>query len=276
MRLSLPFTLLPVAAVLAALAAIVTEARAAPNVRPAEPTLHVRELRAVADHYRTLTWAYDRAARRHLVPTSYSYRRSLDGAYLQWTVDAWQRHAYRARTDVLRSLRRRLGVSLPLDPGLHAALSRRVRYMRKLTLTLRGVYPGRSLVRTVASARAVAAKPTEPAMLHAWELRAARAAVAVSRHATRMMLVGPHWLTAAFLCIHRYEAGWSANTGNGYYGGLQMDRPFMARYGGDFVRRFGTADHWPAWAQVEAGVRAYQSGRGFWPWPNTARICGLL
>ena len=43
MRLSLPFTLLPVAAVLAALAAIVTEARAAPNVRPAEPTLHVRE-----------------------------------------------------------------------------------------------------------------------------------------------------------------------------------------------------------------------------------------
>ena len=43
-----------------------------------------------------------------------------------------------------------------------------------------------------------------------------------------------------------------------------------------FLRRWGTADHWPAWAQIATSVRAYQAGRGFWPWPNTARACGLL
>lgn len=272
MRLSLPFILLPVAAALAAVAAVVTAARAAQTVRPVELTARVRHLRAVADHYRTVTWSYDRAAHRHVVPTSYSYRRSLDPGYLQWTVEEWQRHAYAARAAALQALRRRLGLSLPLGPGLHAALSRRVRYVRRLTFRLRSVYPGRSVTRALTGAGGASGV----ALLHAWETRAAGAAIAVSRHATRMTVVGPRWLTDAFLCIHRYEAGWSANTGNGYYGGLQMDSSFMSRYGADFLRRFGTADRWPAWAQVEVGVRAYRSGRGFWPWPNTARICGLL
>lgn len=272
MRLSLPFTLVPVAAALAGVATIVTTARAAQSTRPAALTAHVRELRAVADHYRAVTWTYDRAARLHLVPASLAYRRSRDGAYLQWTVDRWQRHARSARRQALAALRSRLGVSLPAGPGLHASLWSRVRYARMLALSLRRIWPG-GRARTLSSA---AGGPGGAAALHTWELRAARAAVGVSRHATRLMLVGPRWLTSAFLCIHRYEAGWDARTGNGYYGGLQMDRPFMRRYGGDFLRRYGTADNWPVWAQVEAGVRAYRSGRGFWPWPNTARLCGLL
>jgi resuscitation-promoting factor RpfA len=90
------------------------------------------------------------------------------------------------------------------------------------------------------------------------------------------MLIGPRWLTSAFLCIHHYEAAWNANTGNGYYGGLQMDLGFMRHYGWAYFRRWGTADRWPAWAQLDASERAYRSGRGFWPWPNTARVCGLL
>lgn len=69
---------------------------------------------------------------------------------------------------------------------------------------------------------------------------------------------------------------WSINTGNGYYGGLQMDASFQSRYGADYVRRWGTADNWPTWAQLQAAVRAYRSGRGFYPWPNTARVCGLI
>ena len=32
----------------------------------------------------------------------------------------------------------------------------------------------------------------------------------------------------------------------------------------------------PAWAQMQVSVRAYRAGRGFWPWPRTARACGLL
>ncbi len=272
MRSSLPFGLIPAVALLALVAAVVGVARAAQTVRPTDLST-VRRLRAAADHYRVVTWAYDRAARRHVVPTSFSYRRSRDGGYLQWTVGAWQRHAYRARIAALRELRRRLGLALPAGPGLHASLRRRVSYVRRLTLRLRAVYPGRGApARSLQSART----PGGPAFLHAWELRAASAALAVSRHATRLMLIGPRWLTRAFLCIHRYEAGWSANTGNGYYGGLQMDSSFMRRYGSDFLRRFGTADRWPAWAQLEAGVRAYRSGRGFWPWPSTARVCGLL
>ena len=67
----------------------------------------------------------------------------------------------------------------------------------------------------------------------------------------------------------------TSNTGNGYYGGLQMDWRFMQRYGPEFVARWGTADNWPVWAQLEAAARAHDSGRGFTPWPNTARACGL-
>jgi hypothetical protein len=86
----------------------------------------------------------------------------------------------------------------------------------------------------------------------------------------------PGWLEDDFSCIHRYEGAWTSNTGNGYYGGLQMDLPFQHLYGGDFLARFGTADAWPVWAQLQAAARAYASGRGFAPWPNTARACGLL
>lgn len=83
-------------------------------------------------------------------------------------------------------------------------------------------------------------------------------------------------LLQAFSCIHHYEGAWDSNTGNGYYGGLQMDLDFQNSYGADFLARWGTADNWPIWAQIQAAVRAYRSGRGFGPWPNTARACGLL
>jgi hypothetical protein len=86
----------------------------------------------------------------------------------------------------------------------------------------------------------------------------------------------PDSLATAFTCIHRFEGAWNANTGNGYYGGLQMDVAFQSRYGASYLERWGTADHWPAWAQLQAAVRAYRSGRGFNPWPNTARACGLI
>lgn len=77
------------------------------------------------------------------------------------------------------------------------------------------------------------------------------------------------------MCIHRYEGSWDANTGNGFYGGLQMDWSFMRANGADFLARWGTADNWPVWAQIDAAAYAYRS-RGFAPWPNTARACGLI
>lgn len=83
------------------------------------------------------------------------------------------------------------------------------------------------------------------------------------------------WLVNAFGCIHRYEGAWNANTGNGYYGGLQMDLSFQSTYGGEYLRQWGTADNWPVWAQMNTAIRAYKSGRGFGPWPNTRKACNL-
>ena len=83
-----------------------------------------------------------------------------------------------------------------------------------------------------------------------------------------------------WLCIHRYERqpqqGWRTRTGNGYYGGLQMDISFQRAYGPELLRRKGTADRWTALEQMWVAERAYRSGRGFYPWPNTARSCGLI
>ena len=83
-----------------------------------------------------------------------------------------------------------------------------------------------------------------------------------------------------WLCIHRYERhpaqGWATRTGNGYYGGLQMDLDFQRTYGPELLRRKGTADAWTPLEQMWVAERAYRSGRGFHPWPNTARYCGLL
>jgi Transglycosylase-like domain len=95
------------------------------------------------------------------------------------------------------------------------------------------------------------------------------------RRAFRSDPYGRHWLENAFLCIHQGEGAWWSNTGNGYYGGLQMDRAFQRAYGPEFLRAFGTADRWPASVQLAVGIRGYLA-RGFHPWPNTARRCGLL
>jgi hypothetical protein len=103
-----------------------------------------------------------------------------------------------------------------------------------------------------------------------WQRRAARA----ERQAQRP----PHRLQ--WLCIHRYERdpgqGWATRTGNGYYGGLQMDLAFQRTYGPELLRRKGTANNWSAAEQMWVAERAHRSGRGFYPWPNTARYCGLI
>jgi hypothetical protein len=101
-------------------------------------------------------------------------------------------------------------------------------------------------------------------------------AVFVSLIATRIAAAGDaDRLWRVFLCIHRHEGDWDANTGNGYYGGLQMDRGFQLAYGREFYLAFGTADHWTPAMQITVAIRAYLAGRGFTPWPNTRGMCGL-
>lgn len=87
--------------------------------------------------------------------------------------------------------------------------------------------------------------------------------------------VGSHPTERAFLCIHSYEGAWNDH-GAPYYGGLQMDMSFQKAYGPEFLKAWGTADNWPVSVQMAVAMRAYLSGRGFYPWPNTARYCNLL
>jgi hypothetical protein len=83
----------------------------------------------------------------------------------------------------------------------------------------------------------------------------------------------PH--LAGWLCIHRYEAAWR-DPNAPYYGGLQMDLSFQSQYGASLLRRKGTANHWTRFEQMWVAERAHRAGRGFYPWPNTARYCGLI
>ena len=107
-------------------------------------------------------------------------------------------------------------------------------------------------------------------ILKAWKAKAAK---------RRRQALHPPRLTA-WLCIHRHERnprqGWATATGNGFYGGLQMDISFQRTYGRDLLRRKGTANRWTALEQIWVAERAYRSGRGFHPWPSTARSCGLI
>ena len=80
---------------------------------------------------------------------------------------------------------------------------------------------------------------------------------------------------AAWLCIQRFEGPWN-DPNAPYYGGLQMDMHFQRLYGHDLLKRKGTADRWTPLEQMWVAERAYRSGRGFYPWPNTARYCGLI
>lgn len=80
----------------------------------------------------------------------------------------------------------------------------------------------------------------------------------------------------AWVCIHRHEAAWNDRR-DPYWGGLQMDRGFMLAYGRDMIARHrgGLADTWTPAEQIVVAERAYAT-RGFAPWPNTARACGVL
>jgi hypothetical protein len=77
----------------------------------------------------------------------------------------------------------------------------------------------------------------------------------------------------AWLCIHHYEGSWT-DSGGPYWGGLQMDLSFQARYAGWLLQHKGTADHWSPLEQIWSAVRASRV-QGFSPWPNTARYCGM-
>jgi len=105
---------------------------------------------------------------------------------------------------------------------------------------------------------------------------------AAERHHKRLIVAAAYRREAdvyrdEFMCIAEHESHrtWDISTGNGYYGGLQMDRQFQATYGPELYSTKGTADNWTMDEQIAVASRAVP-GRGFNPWPNTGRMCGLI
>jgi hypothetical protein len=94
-----------------------------------------------------------------------------------------------------------------------------------------------------------------------------------ARLALRVAAHPPH--RSGWLCIHRHEGSWSDGD-DPYWGGLQMDRGFMRSYAPRLLLRRGLANRWTPLEQMWVAERAHRSGRGYWPWANTARACGLL
>lgn len=126
-----------------------------------------------------------------------------------------------------------------------------------------------SLVLTLPSGLALGA-PAAPAT------HAAKPATHAAKHrrrAHRAPTVIAH--LRDWTCIHSHEAPTWRIADPPYYGGLQMDLSFQRAYGAAYLRTEGTANHWSPAQQMLAAEHAWRS-RGFTPWPNTARMCGLL
>jgi Transglycosylase-like domain len=147
----------------------------------------------------------------------------------------------------------------------------RLLILRKIRALRRETWRWQRLMRVPLTRPTQAAERSESVAFQRWVLRSWR------QKAGKMRRRAHHPLRLqAWLCIQRHEGAWNANTGNGYYGGLQMDLQFQRTYGADLLRRKGLAHRWGYLDQIWVAERAYRSGRGFYPWPNTARSCGLI
>jgi hypothetical protein len=102
-------------------------------------------------------------------------------------------------------------------------------------------------------------------ILQQWRRRAIRARVRASNPPHE-----PHWR-----CLQRYEGPWN-DANDPYWGGLQMDRAFMLAYAPRHLLRRGWANTWTPVEQMWVAERALRAGRGFYPWPSTARLCRLI
>ena len=214
------------------------------------------------------------AAKLHRTPTSYSYRRSSDRAYLRWTIDRWTRRRLRgARPDA--------------DPDPPPPRGQPARGARPARLAAPPAHlqprpdaeaaqdlPGHrhALVRE----RPGLERPGDAAPLAGAERgrgprrRGARSAAA----ATQGCRAGCGRRSSASTS---YEGAWTSNTGNGYYGGLQMDWRLHAHLRPRVRAAAGARPTTgPSGRSSRRRRGRMTSGRGFTPWPNTARACGLL
>jgi hypothetical protein len=119
--------------------------------------------------------------------------------------------------------------------------------------------------RSVNHMEKVMGAPLSTWRIHNWNIRARQ---------IKLRYIHPPYYSA-WLCIHRGEGSWS-DPNAPYWGGLQMDLGFQRTYGRYLFNTKGTANHWSPLEQIWTAEKARRGGRGFYPWPNTARYCGLI
>jgi hypothetical protein len=84
--------------------------------------------------------------------------------------------------------------------------------------------------------------------------------------------VFPSWWLRAALCVHSHEGSWR-DAGAPYYGGMQFDLGTWRSNGG---LRYASYPHYATpHEQLRVAYATWQR-RGWYPWPTTARMCGLL
>lgn len=148
-----------------------------------------------------------------------------------------------------------------------------------LSLTSRGCEEDTTTVRAVAPAATTFQPPTStttttmPVTTTSTTARARTAPTIRPAAASRpaQVQVGNVWDRLA-----RCESGgrWNISTGNGYFGGLQMDMQFWRSYGGPtYASRPDLASREQ---QIVVAERARDGGRGYHPWPACARRLGLI
>jgi len=109
-----------------------------------------------------------------------------------------------------------------------------------------------------------------------WRARAAKVRTWASR--CELAKAWAWYWTSATQCVVNKEGGWASVSPSGTYRGrFQADTSFARTYGPTWaLERWGPyANRWPQPAQVLMGYRGWRA-RYYYPWPTTARECGLI
>jgi hypothetical protein len=189
--------------------------------------------------YRNKVWHWQRLMGRPRTWLHYNFSTLTSMSYAQWVLNRWRQRAVRWQSAARRWMRERILV-----------------YRRNVRIW-------RLVMGESARGRTLAASGSLEEQFRRWRT--------IYQQKHRQWMHPPY--LSDWLCIHKYEGSWS-DPGSPYWGGLQMDLSFQSTYGGWLLRHKGTADHWTPLEQIWVAVRAMHV-RGFSPWPNTARDCGL-
>ncbi len=80
----------------------------------------------------------------------------------------------------------------------------------------------------------------------------------------------PKWWLRQALCIHHFEGAWNANTGNGYWGGMQFLPSTWYSVGGTTPAYLVSPRE-----QLYRAWLVWRRDGGSWAEWGTRRVCGL-